>query len=208
MADNKDKDAAETGNGIPNPAGTYTANPSARIRETARDARASASRIAAKARREARREVEEELESLRAQLNTYAEHADEATREAVEAARERAREAFRDLRDSAAETYDDLRERAEHGLDDAGEWAREHYEDARDWAHEHYDEAVEAGRRGYRRSRAYARQHPLAVGALGLAAGLVLGALLPRRDPPHPPRWYDPERYGYEREWRRPRRRW
>jgi len=218
MADNKDKDAAGR-NGIPNPAGTYSANPSARIRETARGARAAASKAAARARREARREVEEELESLRAQIGAYAEHADDAAREAVEAARRRAEEAFRDLResatetyedlrDSASDTYDDLRERAEHGLEDAGEWAREHYEDARDWAHEHYDEAVDAGRRGYRRSRAYARQHPLAVGALGLAAGLVLGALLPRRDPPHTPRWYEPEHYGYERDPRRARRRW
>ncbi|HMB11570.1 hypothetical protein [Saliniramus sp.] len=204
MADDKDKNAPDDAQDIPNPAGTYSTNPSARVRQTAR----SASKIAEKARWQARREVEEELETLRAQLDTYAERADEATREAVETARRRAREAYRDLRDSAADSYDDLRERAEHGLDEAGEWAREHYEDAREWAHEHYDEAVDAGRRGYRRSRAYARQHPLAIGALGLAAGLVLGALLPRRDPPHPPRWYEPEHYGYERDPRRARRRW
>ncbi len=203
MADDNDNRTPDEGQEIPNPAGTYSANPSARIRQTAR----SASKIAEKARRQARREVEEELETLRAQLHTYAERADDATREAVETARRRAREAYRDLRDSASDTYDDLREQAEHGMDEAGEWAREHYEDARDWAHEHYEEAVDAGRRGYRRSRAYARQHPLAVGALGLAAGLVLGALLPRRDPPHAPRWYEPEHYGYERDPRRSRRR-
>lgn len=204
MADDKDKKTPDDAQDIPNPAGTYSANPSARVRQTAR----SASKIAEKARRQARREVEEELETLRAQLDTYAERADEATREAVETARRRAREAYRDLRDSAADSYDDLRERAEHGMEEAGEWAREHYDEAREWAHEHYDEAVDAGRRGYRRSRAYARQHPLAIGALGLAAGLVLGALLPRRDPPHPPRWYEPEHYGYERDPRRSRRRW
>lgn len=79
----------------------------------------------------------------------------------------------------------------EEALEQAGqaaEFAREGIEEAGAWAEERYREAADAGRRGYREARRFAGGHPFAVGAIGLAAGVVVGVLLARGGPGPAPR--------------------
>lgn len=72
-------------------------------------------------------------------------------------------------------------------LDQATEWARDTYERASSWASdalEHGSDQFDQVRRRAPRSfgsvQSYVSQNPVMVGLVGLAAGLILGALLPR----------------------------
>jgi ElaB/YqjD/DUF883 family membrane-anchored ribosome-binding protein len=82
------------------------------------------------------------------------------------------------------------RERADEAYDDAKEWMRETYESASSWASDAMGGSNRPGP-GRRRSmgnigstrrnvQEYVAQNPVMVGLVGLAAGLLLGALLPR----------------------------
>lgn len=89
-----------------------------------------------------------------------------------------------DARDLGADFIDEAMEQAGN----AAEFAREGIEDAGAWAEERYREAADMGRRGYREARRFAHANPVAVGAIGLAAGLVVGVLLGRTGDAPPPR--------------------
>jgi ElaB/YqjD/DUF883 family membrane-anchored ribosome-binding protein len=92
--------------------------------------------------------------------------------------------------DTMKQGAEQVRERADEAYDDAKEWMRETYESATSWAS---DAMGGSNRTGGGRRRAvgnlgntrrnvqeYVAQNPVMVGLVGLAAGLLLGALLPR----------------------------
>jgi len=91
----------------------------------------------------------------------------------------------------AQQAADQARQKAEDVYEDASEWARDTYERASDWASDAYSQQRRrAGQMGGRSARAfgnarggvqsYVSENPMVVGLVGLAAGLLLGALLPR----------------------------
>ena len=86
---------------------------------------------------------------------------------------------------------DQVRQKAGEAYEGASDWARDTYERATDWASDTYDQQRRrAGQVGGRGARAfgnarggvqsYVSENPMVVGLVGLAAGLLLGALLPR----------------------------
>jgi ElaB/YqjD/DUF883 family membrane-anchored ribosome-binding protein len=92
--------------------------------------------------------------------------------------------------DTMKQGAEQARERADEAYDDAKEWMRETYESASSWAS---DAMGGSNRPGPSRRRSmgnigstrrnvqeYVAQNPVMVGLVGLAAGLLLGALLPR----------------------------
>ncbi|MBB2960304.1 DUF883 family protein [Methylobacterium sp. R2-1] len=107
---------------------------------------------------------------------------------------EQAREGARNLRDQAADRASELKNRVSEAADTvraAREQASDTYEDARSWAEDRYEthrqRASDLADRGYRRlhegrtaTEQFVTENPLLVGVVGLAAGLLLGALLPR----------------------------
>ncbi|MCG6121384.1 MAG: hypothetical protein MEP57_01555 [Microvirga sp.] len=156
--------------------GTYSTNPAAdvadSIAENARHVARRASEAASDVVDEARGATEEVVEELR-----------ERGREALDEGMRRGRRGYERVRDRASETFEETREQAEH----AAEWAREGFEEAGAWAEERYHDAAEMGRRGYREAQRFAHGNPLAVGAIGLAAGLIVGVLLARGGTQEPP---------------------
>lgn len=91
----------------------------------------------------------------------------------------------------AQQTADQVRQKAEEAYEGASEWARDTYERASHWASDAYEgQRRQANRMRGRSSRAfgnarggvqnYVSENPMVVGLVGLAAGLLLGALLPR----------------------------
>ena len=115
---------------------------------------------------------------------------------------EEARDSARNLRDQAADRASELKNRVSEAADSARnqasdtvrsvrERAGETYEDARSWAEDRYEthrrRAADLADRGTRRlhegrtaTEQFVSENPLLVGVVGLAAGLLLGALLPR----------------------------
>lgn len=104
----------------------------------------------------------------------------EKAQQAVEQTGEKVREAAEQARHKATEAYES-----------ASEWAQDTYERASDWASDRYRHQQE--RLGHMRDRSmrqfgrarngvqnYIAENPMVVGIVGLAAGLLLGALLPR----------------------------
>lgn len=95
------------------------------------------------------------------------------------------------MTDKAQHMADDMRERAEEAYEGASEWARDTYERASDWASGAYEGQRRRVRHAGGRSaqafgnvrggmQNYVSENPMVVGLVGLAAGLLLGALLPR----------------------------
>jgi len=95
------------------------------------------------------------------------------------------------MKDRAEDMASDMRHRAEDAYEGASEWARDTYERASDWASGTYEGQRRRVRHmGGRSARAfgnvrggmqnYVSENPMVVGLVGLAAGLLLGALLPR----------------------------
>jgi ElaB/YqjD/DUF883 family membrane-anchored ribosome-binding protein len=91
----------------------------------------------------------------------------------------------------AQQAADQVRQRAEGAYEGASEWARDTYERASGWASDAYQgQRRRASQMGGRSARAfgnarggvqsYVSENPMVVGLVGLAAGLLLGALLPR----------------------------
>lgn len=104
----------------------------------------------------------------------------ERGREALRAAQEHGREYLDEGRRRGERYYDEARERAEQYYEDAADWARHNYEHASDWAHDRYSDAARYGRERYRSTARLAYENPLLVGVVALAAGMIVGALLPR----------------------------
>ncbi|MEE1655712.1 hypothetical protein VB618_05850 [Microvirga sp. CF3062] len=95
------------------------------------------------------------------------------------------------MTDKAQQAADQVRQKAEDVYEDASEWAKDTYERASDWASGTYSQQRRRmNQMGGRSSRAfgnarggvqsYVSENPMVVGLVGLAAGLLLGALLPR----------------------------
>jgi ElaB/YqjD/DUF883 family membrane-anchored ribosome-binding protein len=95
------------------------------------------------------------------------------------------------MTDKAQGMAEDVRHRAEEAYEGASDWARDTYERASDWASDTYEGQRRRVRHmGGRSSKAfgqarggvqnYVSENPMVVGLVGLAAGLLLGALLPR----------------------------
>ncbi len=93
--------------------------------------------------------------------------------------------------DKAQQMADDMRDRAEDAYEGASEWARDTYERASEWASDAYEgQRRRVHHMGGRSAKAfgnvrggmqnYVSENPMVVGLVGLAAGLLLGALLPR----------------------------
>jgi ElaB/YqjD/DUF883 family membrane-anchored ribosome-binding protein len=84
--------------------------------------------------------------------------------------------------DTMRQTADQVRDKAGQAYEEASDWMRDTYESASSWA----SDAMEpgGGRRSLQNARrgvqTYVAQNPVMVGLVGLAAGLLLGALLPR----------------------------
>lgn len=95
------------------------------------------------------------------------------------------------MTDKAQQMAGDMRHRAEEAYEGASEWAHDTYERASEWASGAYEGQRRRVRHmGGRSARAfgsargsmqhYVSENPMVVGLVGLAAGLLLGALLPR----------------------------
>lgn len=133
------------------------------------------------------REQEEALTAAREASHAAAEQVRETGAQAADAAGS----AYERARETATDTAADLKSRVGDAAQEARRRAEDAYDDARDWASERYDhhraQAADLADRGYQRIRegrtateAFVSENPLLVGVVGLAAGLLLGALLPR----------------------------
>jgi ElaB/YqjD/DUF883 family membrane-anchored ribosome-binding protein len=91
----------------------------------------------------------------------------------------------------AQQAADQVRQRAGEAYEGASEWAQDTYERVSDWASDAYDGQRDRVNQARRRSaqsfgharggvQSYVAENPMVVGLVGLAAGLLLGALLPR----------------------------
>jgi len=91
----------------------------------------------------------------------------------------------------AQQAADQVRQKAEDAYEGASDWARDTYERASGWASSTYEgQRRRVNQMGGRSARAfgsarggvqsYVSENPMVVGLVGLAAGLLLGALLPR----------------------------
>lgn len=93
-----------------------------------------------------------------------------------------------ELGSRAREGAEDIQQRAGDMIDDTTEWAREHYDQAADWASDQYERGArfyeDVRRRGAMSgTQRFVQENPILVGVVGLAAGLLLGSLLPRTRP-------------------------
>jgi ElaB/YqjD/DUF883 family membrane-anchored ribosome-binding protein len=88
-------------------------------------------------------------------------------------------DAFEKRKREAEGTVDQIRDAAEDGLDRAQEWAHESYEAiARSAVYARRRSVAEMKHAG-RNVSAFVEENPIMVGVAGLAAGLLLGSLLP-----------------------------
>jgi ElaB/YqjD/DUF883 family membrane-anchored ribosome-binding protein len=82
--------------------------------------------------------------------------------------------------DTARQTASDLSERAGDAVEQASDWARDQYE----YGSRQFDRVRDQSMQQFRQARGgierFVNENPLMVGLVGLAAGLVVGALLPR----------------------------
>lgn len=88
--------------------------------------------------------------------------------------------------ETARQASGQAQQRANEAYEQASEWAQETIDRASSWASETFGGNTDRYRGGARSGRAgggiqrYAAENPMMVGIVGLAAGLLLGALLPR----------------------------
>ncbi|MGO4573180.1 hypothetical protein [Microvirga sp. 2TAF3] len=98
-----------------------------------------------------------------------ASEAGERVREAAGQAREKAGEAYENASDWAQDTY----ERASH-------WASDRYQNQQERLGQVRERSAKTFGRARNSVQSYVSENPMVVGLVGLAAGLLLGALLPR----------------------------
>ncbi|WP_210485195.1 DUF883 family protein [Microvirga antarctica] len=93
--------------------------------------------------------------------------------------------------DGVRDTVGTVKERAGEAIDEASEWAEDTYGRVSHWASDTYEnqnerlhDVRERSARSIRRAKGgvqeYVSENPMVVGLVGLAAGLLIGALLPR----------------------------
>lgn len=85
-------------------------------------------------------------------------------------------------RERVSQTADDLRGRASDAYDDVSAWAGDRYEEGRRRASRLADRGYRRMHEGRTATEVFVSDNPLLVGVVGLAAGLMLGALLPRTE--------------------------
>jgi ElaB/YqjD/DUF883 family membrane-anchored ribosome-binding protein len=94
--------------------------------------------------------------------------------------KDRAAEAATDIRNRVSDTAEDLRDRASGAYDDARNWVA----DTRETGRRRISDLGERGSARLQDGRSavedFVSDNPLLVGVVGLAAGLLIGALLPR----------------------------
>lgn len=106
-------------------------------------------------------------------------------------AREAASDAAAGLKDRASGLYQDSKERVAGGVEDVKQWAGDRYDAARDQvstsagqARDYLSDVADRGSARVARQRSrievFVAENPALVGVVGLAAGLLVGALLPR----------------------------
>jgi len=138
--------------------------------------------------------------------------ATETARQTVDYATETARNAAETARHTARE----VQERAADTYQQATDWSRDSYQRASNWAADQYDFAQRQA--DYMRERSMAEmararqnmervvtENPVMIGVIGLAAGMLIGSLLPRtrKEDKTFGRWSDEMReqgYRYARE--------
>lgn len=104
---------------------------------------------------------------------------------------EKAQQSASQAGERVRETAEQVRQKAGEAYDDAAEWAQDTYERVSHWASDTYEN--QSDRMGDMRNRStrafgtargsvqnYVSENPMVVGLVGLAAGLLIGALLPR----------------------------
>jgi ElaB/YqjD/DUF883 family membrane-anchored ribosome-binding protein len=82
--------------------------------------------------------------------------------------------------DTARQTASDLSDRAGDALEDASDWARDQYEQGSRQFERVRGQSMQQFRQARGGIERFVNENPLMVGVVGLAAGLVIGALLPR----------------------------
>lgn len=110
-------------------------------------------------------------ESLRQSAGSAADTAAQAAKSATDTLSDVAGQA----QERAGELYEQASERAGEFYEQASGWARDAYEQGS----RYYNEMPSVGIRGSSVER-FVRENPVLVGVVGLAAGLLLGALIPR----------------------------
>jgi len=116
-------------------------------------------------------------------LGEAGERADKAlgdARDAFGEARAQAGETLKEARDSVADASEDLRRKASERYDRAHDWASEQYDSLSRNATYARRRGVAEFNRGRRGLAAFVEENPIMIGVAGLAAGLLIGALLPR----------------------------
>lgn len=102
-----------------------------------------------------------------------------------------ARDGASGITESARETAGAVKEKASEALEGATEWAEDTYGRVSEWASDAYESRSERLARMRQRSaqsarrvtggvQEYVSENPMVVGLVALAAGLLIGALLPR----------------------------
>jgi ElaB/YqjD/DUF883 family membrane-anchored ribosome-binding protein len=104
-------------------------------------------------------------------------------------ATETIKDAAQNVGETARQTAEQVQEKAGQAYDQASEWASDTYERANSWASDNLNSEQMSrarsrsmqGMRGAGRGvQQYVAENPVMVGLVGLAAGLLIGALLPR----------------------------
>ena len=111
--------------------------------------------------------------------NTAASLKERATVAAQEAG-ERLGEGYRQARASASDALGDARDRASRTYGDAKTWASDKYDEHSSRASEFADRSARTLQHHRTTTERFVSENPLLVGVVGVAAGLLLGALLPR----------------------------
>lgn len=100
--------------------------------------------------------------------------------DAFNSAKDTAFSAAADAHDRLGKTADDYRGRASTAYEDARNWAADQHDTHRRRLGEVSDKGTERLRQGKNSVEDFVSDNPLLVGVVGVAAGLLLGALLPR----------------------------
>ena len=114
----------------------------------------------------------------------------DTVRQTAQSAAETAKQTAAQVQDQAGELYEQVSEQAGQVYEQATEYARNTYDQAASWASDAYEQGsryAESARRsmpsvGQARGsiERFVSENPILVGVVGLAAGLLIGSLLPR----------------------------
>jgi ElaB/YqjD/DUF883 family membrane-anchored ribosome-binding protein len=123
-------------------------------------------------------------------LADQARGAADTVKQTAQSAAETARQAASQVQERAGDLYEQASDQAGQAYEQATEYARSAYDQASNWASGAYEQGsryAESARRAIpdvRQARGsierFVGENPILVGVVGLAAGLLIGALLPR----------------------------